>query len=335
MIICCRQVKIMNYEFLIMNFFVTLQSIMRNIVWIIATICLLVGCGQSYEETQRKTRQQQRELQRQDSAALKIAVMPTMDCMPLYVALERGFFKKQGIDVRLRCYTAQMDCDTAIERGRVEGIVSDLVRTERMQQLGTKLHYMAATDAYWLLVTNRMARIRELNQLDDKMLAMTRYSATDMLTTAAIDSAKLKAERVYRIQINDVNVRLAMLIGNEMDAMWLTEPQATAARQQRHRIIMDSRKLDMQLGVLAFSQNAMDNEKRKKQIDAFEKAYKQAIDSLAKHGLKNYRDIAIKYCNITPSVADSLNKTIKYKKPVEPRQEDIEKVQRWLKTTNL
>lgn len=307
---------------------------MKKTAFIIAALCLLTACGQSYEETQRKTHQQQREQQRKDSAALKIAVMPTMDCLPIYVAQERGFFKAQDIDVRLRRYTAQMDCDTAIERHRVEGVVTDLVRAERMQQRGTKLHYMTATNAYWLLVTNRMARIRELPHLDDKMVAMTRYSATDMLTTAAIDSAKLKAERVYRIQINDVNIRLAMLIGNAMDAMWLTEPQATAARQQRHRIIMDSRRQDLQLGVLAFAQQAMDNSKRKQQIDAFKKAYTQAIDSLNKHGLKHYRDIAVKYCNTTPAVVDSLSKTMKYPKPAEPRQTDIEKAQQWLKKTN-
>ena len=308
---------------------------MKAMLITMISVLMLAACGPSYEETQRKARQQQRQQQRQDSAALKIAAMPTMDCLPLYVAQERGFFRKHGVDVRLRRYTAQMDCDTAIERGRVEGIVSDLVRTERLKQHGTSLHYMAATNAYWQLITNRMARIRELKQLDDKMLAMTRYSATDLLTTAAVDSAKLKTERVYRVQINDVDIRLSMLIGNEMDATWLTEPQATAARQHRHRSIMDSRRLDLQLGVLAFTQQAVEDSRRKKQIDAFEKAYMQALDSLARHGLRNYRDIVVKYCNTTPAVADSLNRTIKYERPVAPRTEDIERAKQWLTKSNL
>ena len=45
----------------------------------IACLLLLTGCGQSYEESKRQTKQQQKEKAKLDSAALKIAVMPTLD----------------------------------------------------------------------------------------------------------------------------------------------------------------------------------------------------------------------------------------------------------------
>ena len=60
--------------------------------------------------------------------------------------------------------------------------VTDLVRAIRMQQRGPKLRYVTVTNAYWQLITNRNARIRQLKQLDDKMVAMTRFSFTDMMT---------------------------------------------------------------------------------------------------------------------------------------------------------
>lgn len=277
------------------------------------------------------SREQRRQMMREDSAALKVAVLPTMDCLPLYVAKERGFFKAQGVDVRLKRFTAQMDCDTAIERGRVEGVVSDLVRTERMQKNGTPLRYVAATNAYWQLITRRNARIRELNQLDDKMVGMTRYSATDLLTDAAVDSAKLKTERVFRIQINDVNIRLRMLVGNELDAMLLTEPQAVQARLQKHRVIQDSRSLDLQLGVLAFSEKALENSKRQKQLEAFLKGYNQACDSLTHYGLKYYRDVAEKYYDVKGAALDSLSKSMTYVHAAAPRQQDVERAKQWLK----
>ena len=296
---------------------------MKKIACILATVCLLAGCGQSYEEKQRLTRQQRLQMQREDSAALKVAVMPTMDCLPLYVAQERGFFKAQGIDVRLKRFTAQMDCDTAIARGRVEGLVSDLVRTERLQA-GTPLRYVASTNAYWQLITRRSARIRELKELDDKMVAMTRYSATDLLTTIAVDSAKLKTERVFRIQINDVNIRLSMLMGNELDAMFLTEPQAVQARLQKNRVLMDTRSMDVKPGVLAFSEKALKNKQREQQLTKFVKAYSQACDSLARHGVKGYRDVAEKYYNVKGAALDSLAKSLKYEPMAAPREKDVE-----------
>ena len=304
---------------------------MKTMMTLLTVLLLMASCGQSYEETQRQSRQKQRQILREDSAALKVAVMPTMDCLPLFVAKDHGFFEKQGVDVRLKQYTSQMDCDTAVVRGRVEGMVSDLVRTERLQQQGTALRYVATTNAYWQLITNRNARIRELKQLDDKMVAMTRYSVTDMLTSIAVDSAKLKTERVFRVQINDVNIRLRMLLGNELDAMLLTEPQAAQARQQKHRVLMDSRSMDLQLGVLAFSEKALKNSKRQAQLTKFMKAYSQACDSLARYGVKKYRDIAQKYCQVKGASLDSLVKTMSYGHLEEPRQKDVDLAKEWLK----
>ena len=84
----------------------------KLLIGIIAWL-VLAACGQSYEETKRLSRQQRLKLWREDSAALKIAVMPTLDCLPIYVAKERQMFDT-AVDIRLKRYRAQMDCDTAL-----------------------------------------------------------------------------------------------------------------------------------------------------------------------------------------------------------------------------
>ena len=304
---------------------------MKKIVPIIIIACLLLAaCGQSYEETKRLTRQQRREAARQDSAALKVAVMPTLDCMPLYVAQHEQLFDTLHGGVRLKYFTAQMDCDTAMERGRVEGAVTDLVRAMRMDKRGTKMRYVATTNAYWQLITNRNARIKQLKQLDDKMIAMTRYSITDLLTDRVIDSVKLKEDRVFKVQINDVNVRLQMLQNNEMDALWMTEPQATMARVQKNPVVMDSRSLKMQPGVLAFREKEMRHPERAKQLELLVKAYNQACDSINKHGLKHYRKLIVKHCKVKEQLVDSIPLNIKYVHARGPQQQDMTLVEQWL-----
>lgn len=303
---------------------------MKRLLPCLAAIVLLVACGQTYEEQKRLTRAQQRKLWLQDSAAFKIAVMPTLDCLPLFLAKEHGMFEKHGVDIRLKRYTAQMDCDTALERGRVEAGVTDLVRAERMQGKDTSLIYIAPTNAYWQLYTNRNARIKELKQLDDKMVAMTRYSVTDLLSDLVIDSAKLDRDRVFRIQVNDVNVRIGMLLGNEMDAMWLTEPQATLAKQARHNMLTDTRKLDMQMGVLVACKRPQKDSTRRHQLEVLKKVFNQACDSINQLGIRHYGDIVAKYCQIKPALIDSLPR-LKYPKMGAPRQQDVERAQKWLK----
>lgn len=297
---------------------------MKSFFICIIFAALAISCGKSYDEQKRLSRAERARLHRQDSLALKIAVVPTLDCLPIYVAKERVLYDTARLDLRLRYFMAQMDCDTAIAGRSVEGMVSDLVRTERLKREGTPLQYVSATNINWYLFTNRKARIKKLDQLGDKMVAMTRYSATDFLTDAALEGVKTSSV-VFRIQVNDVFVRQAMLLNNEMDAMWLAEPQATVARLNGHASIYDSQKKDLKLGVMAFRDDAMKDKRRKAQIELFKKAYNAACDSLNKYGIPHYYELLNKYYKLDERYVKALPKT-RFEHINKPRLKDIDAV---------
>ena len=303
---------------------------MKRLLYMLTAVLLIASCGQSYEEKRRVSQKKRQQLLREDSAALKIAVLPTLDCLPLFVAKEIHLFDTLGADVRLKQFTAQMDCDTAVVGGRGEGMVTDLVRTERLIQKGTPMVYATTTNAYWQLFSNRTARIRTLKQLDDKMVAMTRYSVIDMLADMAMDSAKLARDRVFKIQVNDVHIRLKMLLNSEIDAVLLTEPQATQARLARHFLLQDSRRLSLQQGVVAFSEKAVKSKERQRQLEVFRKGYGMACDSLNRYGVGRYRQLVVKYCKLMPNQVDSLPKNLKFGPVVLPSQEEVERARKWL-----
>ena len=69
------------------------------------------------------------------------------------------------LDFRPRFFHAQMDCDTAFTGRSVEGMVSDLVRTERIRREGTEVSYLTSTNAYWQLLSNPKARLKRIDLL--------------------------------------------------------------------------------------------------------------------------------------------------------------------------
>ena len=302
---------------------------MRRLLYVVAAVLLISGCGQSYEETKRMTKAQRMKMLKEDSMALKVAVMPTLDCLPVYLAKDHQLFDTL-VDIRLKLFTAQMDVDTALMNKRVEVGVTDLVRAERMMKQGVALEYLTSTNAYWQLVSNRIARITDLKHLDDKMLAMTRYSVTDMLADMAVDSAKLKPERVFRVQINDVNIRLKMLENNEMDALLLPEPQASQARLRKHKVLLDTRRMDLQMGAFVVRSKGMDDANRKRQMAAFVKGYNRACDSLNKYGVAHYADLLTTYCKVKREVVDTLLGKQHFNPITKPREKDIEVAQKWV-----
>lgn len=301
-----------------------------NILFITLLCVAAVSCGPSYEETRRMTKAEQARKKTEDSLALKIGVMPTIDCLPAYVAKEACMFDTAKADIRLKPYNAQIDCDAALAAGHIEGCFTDIVRCERMRQKGVGIEYTAATNAYWQLVSNRLARIKMINQLKDKMIAMARYSATALLADYAVDSVKLRPELVFRVQINDVGLRLLMLLNNEMDAALLTEPQATEARLHKNPVLMDSRDKGMRLGVVAFSGKALADKRRRQQHAEFVKGYNAACDSINKNGVAHYAEILKKYYKIDDKTIKALPE-MRFEHAAPPRQQDLVTARRWLK----
>ncbi len=242
-----------------------------------------------------------------DDSTLKIAVMPTLDCLPLYVAEATGLFGEERLNIRLMKYTAQMDCDTAMLRGRVQGAFTDLVRANRLRQKGANLYEAGATNLHWQLISNRNARIKDVRQLGDKMVGMARFSATDFLTADIIDRSKPKNE-VFRIQVNDVFIRLEMLTSYEIDAAFLPEPQAYVATMANN-VLANTREKDLWLGVAVFSMAKKDKKIVNKALPAFTKAYNKACDSLNIRGIQHYADLLKAHYMLNDAAIKALPKT--------------------------
>ena len=101
-----------------------------------------------------------------------------------------------------------------------------------------------------------------------------------------------------------------MLLNNEMDALWLPEPQATTAREHGHTVLWDTEKHNLWLGRVVFRDKALGDARVKKQIDVFKQAYNMACDSLNQRGVAAYADLVVKYCQTDQKTLDALPKVM-------------------------
>jgi NitT/TauT family transport system substrate-binding protein len=226
---------------------------------------------------------------------------------------------------------ANREGDTAFKGGWVGAMATDLVRAERLKEQGMNLDYLTATDLNWQLLSSRSSRVKRLSQMEDKMVAMTRYSATAMLADELVDTSGVVNEHVFRIQVNSIFVRLSMLETQVMDLLLLPEPQATVARNMESPVLYDTRWNNVSMGVVVMNDTTIaDATLRKSQREAFLNAYNEACDSLNELGLKRYRDIIMKRCRVTPAVVDSLPSDIQFTPAHQPFQQDVDRAVKWL-----
>lgn len=277
----------------------------KYIIYISLILLVATACGKSSETKKIMSKEERMEQHRQDSLALKVGVTPTLDCLPIFVAKEKGIFESDSVEVHIRLRNSHLDLDTLLAGGYVEGCATERVRAKRIIDEGTALEYVAQTNLSWQLITNRLQRIKKLSQLADKMIAMTRFSATDSLADIAIGKSRVK-DGIFKIQINDVKTRLHMLLNNEMDAMFLPEPQATTARLHNHNVVEDSLFSKVNVGVVAFRKKALEDRRRQQQLKAFVKAYNTACDSINRYGMQSYADVIAKYTGADNKTVSSL-----------------------------
>ena len=285
---------------------------------LILAVLTFVSCGKSDKELQAERQAQKLAEREAYQKAYKIAVMPTMDCLPAYLLKDSLLYDTAKVDIRLCRFNAQMDCDTAMIGGSVQAAFSDLVRTERLKHRNKVLmHYLTDTNLKWQLIADKDSKLKQLSDLSDKIVAMTRFSGTDLLTDMAVKKAKPKYQ-VFRVQVNDVLVRLAMLQNHEIDAYWFSEPQITKALAADNNSLFNSEDAGVHLGVVAI----MDKVRRQDEEAAFAEAYDKAVEQINKNGVKYYSALIQKYMKVDESVVRALP-DIKYTKIGPPRKADL------------
>ena len=230
---------------------------MKSVFYIIICILLLPLslCCQSEEESQRLSKAERERLYREDSAALKIGVLPTEDCLPIILAKELGLYDTLGVSVHLRRYGAMSECRLALQDSLVEGAVIDSTLMSLLNSDGEWLHCGLSTDMTWQFLTAKKARISRLEQLVDKIIAADSHGESHRLAELAIDSL-------------------------------LPEPYATRARKQGAKVI--GRVRSKPAGVLAMRTEAMQHEARKQQYELFLRAVAIAKDSIRQYGATHY-----------------------------------------------
>jgi len=215
-----------------------------------------------------------------DSTAMTLALVPTMDNLPLYYAAETGIFDSLGLDIRLLTYSSAMDCDTAFTNGEADGVVSDIIKANIWRANGDSVKVVMSTDINLYLITAHSARLKALPSIKEKIIAITRNSALDYIADKMLDSAKLGQLELNRPQINDIELRMRMTNQNQYDGALLPEPFAKAAELQGANRLIGLSALSENLSAVVFHDSTAI--KRADDIKKLIIAYDMAVAKLNK-----------------------------------------------------
>lgn len=230
--------------------------------------------------------------------ALNIGAPNNISSLPIWVAEEDSIFDSLRVDISVREFTDQLDCDMAFAEGKINLSISDPKRAEwlatQKKQNFTELRKFPMPYA---MVACHKARIANITQLKDKMLAVTRHSSYSAAAFACLDSVKMKHDSVYIVQINNPVVATHMLHNAELDATFLPEPFVSLAKTMGHNALY---KNYAQALLIAKNDIKADDKKRLNQ------AIDEAVKRIRKNGIKHYSELIARRCKCSQQFDNEL-----------------------------
>jgi NitT/TauT family transport system substrate-binding protein len=216
-----------------------------------------------------------------EDPTLKIAVLPILDALPMYVADAQGYFKDAGISVEFVPVASAAARDQVMQAGQVDGMINDLTSTVLYNKDAPKIAVVrfartASSDKpQFSLLAGKDSGITTPDQLKGVEIGISQNTVIDYLTQRILENAGLTTADIKSINVPAIPDRLQLLNEGKLQAAVLPEPAATLAEQGGAiRVIDDSSLPSVGTSEISFSMNTLKSkpETVKKFLAAIEKA---------------------------------------------------------------
>ena len=223
-----------------------------------------------------------------DATPLKLALLPILDTLPIYVAQEAGFFEKQGIKVEFVPVGSAAEREQVVAAGQADGMVNDLLSValynrKDIQVQVIRFARVTATGApLYRILASSQSGIKQVKDLAGVPIGISQGSIIDYVTNQILVSEGLSPNQVKIVAVPKIPDRLALLASGQIKAATLPEPFSTVAIQQGAVLIVDDTAYpDIANSVVSFRKAVLDQ--RSQAVQKFLAAFNQAVDEINTH----------------------------------------------------
>lgn len=231
------------------------MSIRNNRLYYLAGILLLglfvSGCAPQAQPSQPVT--------------LKIAVLPILDALPMFVAQEQGYFAEENVNVEFIPVTSAAERDQLMAAGQADGMINDLVSTllynqDQIQIQIVSFARVATPDfpQYRILAAGNSG-ITSLEDLKGVEIGISEGSVIEYTTYRLLEAEGFRPEDIKTIPVPRIDLRMSLLQSGELKAANLPDPLASLAIQSGARLILDdTRHPEYGNSVISFRKTVID-----------------------------------------------------------------------------
>ncbi len=200
-----------------------------------------------------------------EAVTLKIAVLPILDALPMYVADQEGLFETRGVKVEFIPAASAAERDQVITSGQADGMINEIVSTilynkQTIQVQIVRFARTATSDtAMYRILAAGNSGIDSVDGLKGVPIGISEGTVIEYLTYRLLTAEGFAKDEIKTIPVPSIADRMALLGTGELKAAMLPEPLSSLAVQQGAKVILDDTK-NPQFGysTIAFRKSVID-----------------------------------------------------------------------------
>lgn len=250
--------------------------VFKKLLAFVAFALVLCSCGGEEKKTARNAGAN-------DSTTLTIAVFPSLDALPLMLANDWGVLDSLGVAANFKVYRSQMDCEKTLTENNADVALTDIFRVAWWQWQKKPVRFAFSTRREMAIVPNKALRISSINRLDDRMIAMSRFSLDDYYCDKVIKLITKRKGQILKAQINSVELRAKMLCSGQFDAAILSQMQLYKVKAAGFKPLTANTELAEGFAGFAFNMKSFATDRKRTQMLKLQRAYDIVVERLGRN----------------------------------------------------
>lgn len=273
-----------------------------------------------------------------EDGKLKLALIPVLDTIPIFIAQQNGYFTEQGIQVETVPVKSPQERDIFIQTGQADGVLTDLQGVGLLNKDAVKVKAVYTSrrpfpDApLFRILASPKSTIAGPADVKGVPIGISNNTVIEYLTDRMLAAEGLKPEEIAKIEVGAITVRFEQLMNGNIQAAVLPDPLAQGAIAAGAKVVVeDSKYANFSQSVLVFTADTL--KAKPETIKKFIVAWEKAVEELNANPEK-YRSVLIEQGRVPASIQDSYQMPPFPERGV-PSEAEVADVAAWLKAKGL
>lgn len=179
-----------------------------------------------------------------ESVKIRLALLPIIDVLPVYVAEQEGLFAEHNLDVEVIPVASAPERDQLIAAGQADGMINETLSTfffnrESLQVKIVRYALVPSSNAgHFFILASKQSGITSPEQLKGVEIGVSQGTVIEYVTYRLLEEAGLSDDDISTIAVPKMPDRMALLASGDLQAAVMPDPLAALSISQGAAVVM-------------------------------------------------------------------------------------------------